>query len=110
MWQGRHNYELNSATVLRDLYRLVAMVVADQGLMNSAGGPDPLKALRGLFLEDELVHLLVGTAVANRIQLEHMSGPRDEPGMSRLMLKIQKRASRVESLRSLCRLDKMRVR
>jgi hypothetical protein len=78
VWEGRHNYQLNSATVLRDLYRLVSMVMADQGLLNSAAGrdDDPLIALRDQFLEDEFVHLLVGTAVPNRIQLDHMSGPR----------------------------------
>lgn len=33
--------------------------------------------LRDEFVEDELVHLIVGTAVTNRLQLEHMRGQRD---------------------------------
>ena len=35
--------------------------------------------LRNRFIEDEFVHLLIATAVANRIQLEHMAGPRNDP-------------------------------
>ena len=63
---------LNAATVLRDLYRLVSMVMADSVLMDAAAGnDDPLIRLRDQFLEDELVHLMVGTAVTNRIQEEH---------------------------------------
>ena len=80
MWKGRRNFELNGATVLRDLYRLASMVLGDGALMTTAKDTgDPLRALRNQFLEDGLAHLLVGTAVANRIQLEHMSGPRDDP-------------------------------
>lgn len=80
MWHGRHNYSLNRATVLRDLYRFVSMVAADRDLMRSATGrDDPLLALRAQFLQDEFVHLLVGTAVPNRIQLEHMRDLRADP-------------------------------
>ena len=81
MWEGRHNFQLNSATVLRDLYRLISMVVADHGIIQeSEGQDDPLLRLRDQFLEDEFVHLLVGTAVTNRIQEEHMRGLRNAPG------------------------------
>lgn len=79
MWEGRHNYQLNSATVLRDLYRLFSMVAGDEALMTAAKNRnDPLRSLRDQFIEDELVHLLVGTAVTSRVQLEHMSGPRND--------------------------------
>jgi hypothetical protein len=81
MWEGRHNFQLNSATVLRDLYRLISMVVADHAILQgSEGQDDPLLRLRDQFLEDEFVHLLVGTAVTNRIQEEHMRGLRNDPG------------------------------
>ena len=79
-WQGRHNYQLNSATVLRDLYRLVNVFAAEPLLMETASDRrDPLRALRDQFLADELVHLLIGTAISNRTQLDHMSGPRNDP-------------------------------
>jgi hypothetical protein len=59
MWVGRHNYELNSAIVLRDLYRLMSMAMADRPFMAEATKPDdPLRILRDRFIEDELVHLL----------------------------------------------------
>src|SRR6185312_12453785 len=48
-------------------------------IMMSGGMDDPLRSLRNRFVEDELVHLLIGTAIANRIQFEHMSGPRNDP-------------------------------
>jgi hypothetical protein len=79
MWQGRHNYHLNADLVLRDVYRLVSIVVGDRVVMSGGGADDRLRSLRNRFVEDELVHLLVGTAIANRIQLEHMSGPRNDP-------------------------------
>lgn len=40
---------------------------------------DPLRMLRHEFFADEIIHLLVGTAVANRVQLEHMSQLRADP-------------------------------
>lgn len=80
MWEGRHNYHLNSATVLQDVYRLLSTVMGDRAVMDAAAGSDDrLRTLRNQFIEDELVHLLVATAVANRIQLEHMAGPRNDP-------------------------------
>ena len=78
-WIGRHNYELNSATVLRDVYRLLTMVLADDRIATAAGNAhDPLAQLRGQFVEDELIHLLIGTAVVNRLQDDHMRGPRED--------------------------------
>ncbi|WP_454818930.1 hypothetical protein [Labrys neptuniae] len=79
-WAGRHNYQLNSAIVLRDLYRLLTMAMADQPLMAAAERrDDPLRSLRDQFIEDEVIHLLVSTAIANRIHLEHLRGPREDP-------------------------------
>lgn len=77
-WPGRHNYQLNSEIVLRDLYRLVSIVVGDPGLASLGMAHDPLWQLRERFIEDELVHTLVSIAIANRIHLEHMQGPRDD--------------------------------
>jgi hypothetical protein len=79
MGGSRHNYQLNSATVLRDVYRLACMVMADDAVMSSSETSDPLRELRNRFAEDELVHLLAATAVANRIQLEHLSDLRADP-------------------------------
>jgi hypothetical protein len=80
LWTGRHNYQLNSATVLRDLYRLVSVFASEPALLEAASEPqDPLRSLRERFLADEVVHLLIGTAIANRTQLDHMSGPRNDP-------------------------------
>lgn len=80
MWEGRHNYHLNSATVLQDVYRLLSIVIGDRAVMEISSGPDDrILMLRNRFIEDEFVHLLVAIAVANRIQLEHMAGPRNDP-------------------------------
>jgi hypothetical protein len=80
MWYGRRNFQLNSQTVLRDLYRLLTLVAADGPVMRmSSETNDPLRYLRNRVIEDEFVRLLVATAIANRIQLEHMSGLRDDP-------------------------------
>ncbi|WP_027681706.1 hypothetical protein [Rhizobium leguminosarum] len=35
--------------------------------------------MRNDLFVDEITHLLIGTAIANRIQLEHMDAPRSEP-------------------------------
>ena len=79
MWEGHHNYTFNAATVLRDLYRLIAMLMADRSIAVEADGQDdPLCTLRDRFIEDEMVHLLVGTAVLNRSQEEHMRGFRED--------------------------------
>lgn len=79
-WTGRHNFQLNSATVLRDVYRLVSVFAAEPALIEASSEPrDPLRSLREQFLADEVVHLLIGTAIANRTQLDHMSGPRNDP-------------------------------
>ncbi len=58
----------------------MSIVTGDAALMAEIAGPgDPLKRLRSQFLEDELVHLLVSTAVANRIHEEHMHSLRTNP-------------------------------
>ena len=81
MWQGQRNFQLNAQTVLRDLYRLLTMVLADGNLTdNFNGADDPLQRLRDQYLEDEFVHLLVGTAITNRIQEEHMREFREDIG------------------------------
>lgn len=81
-WDGRHNYQLNSDTVRRDLYRLLCLILADRSIVREAQAleRDPLMMLRDQFVEDELVHLIIGTAVANRIHLEHMQGLRRDAG------------------------------
>jgi hypothetical protein len=80
-WVGRHNYVLNSATVLRDAYRLLCLIMADDGIARlSESENDLLGAVRDQFVEDELVHLLISTAVMNRAQDDHMSAPRNDEG------------------------------
>ena len=81
MSMGRHNYELNAATILRDLYRLLSMVLADASIEAEVqNDDDPVVTLRERFVEDELIHLLVGTAIPNRIQMEHMRDFRAKMG------------------------------
>ncbi|MEX4008260.1 hypothetical protein [Neoaquamicrobium sediminum] len=78
-WRGRHNYVLNSQTVLRDVYRLLCAVLADGELAQVARDEhDVLVHLRDQFIEDELVHLLIATAVMNRSHDDHMMGPRQD--------------------------------
>lgn len=78
-WIGRHNYIINSETVLRDLYRLLNVVLADEALARVATeDQDLLIQLRDQFVEDELVHLLISTAVMNRSHDDHMAGPRKD--------------------------------
>jgi hypothetical protein len=79
-WPGRRNFDLNSATVMRDLYRLVTMVLADRELSTLAETEhEALARLRMQFIEDELVHLLIGSAVTNRLREEHMRALREDP-------------------------------
>ena len=80
-----NNFQLNAGLILKDIYRLVLLVTSDADFLKIVDDKaDPLWHLRDLFLEDELVHTLVSTAVSNRIQLDHMSdisgdgGPRDD--------------------------------
>ncbi len=78
-WVGRHNYNLNSETVLRDVYRLLCVIIADDGIARlSESEHDPLAHVRDQFVEDELIHLLIATAVMNRSQDDHMGGPRKD--------------------------------
>lgn len=69
----RRNYELNTETIKRDLYRLATLVFADKPISIEAHDTDdPLAKLREQFVEEELLHLLIGTAVTNRIIGEHL--------------------------------------
>jgi hypothetical protein len=70
------NYNLNSATVLRDLYRLLSVVAADGAIAHEFESGDPLISLREKFMHDELLHLLVSTAVMNRLHGEHKRAER----------------------------------
>lgn len=77
---GRNNFELNSSIAIRDVYRLFSMFSGDGQLFELAPTPDdPLRLMRDDHFADEITHLLVGTAVANRIHLEHMSSLRADP-------------------------------
>jgi len=78
-WTGRHNYSLNSDTVLRDAYRLLNVVMADEAISRLATATgDVLVDLRDQFVEDELIHLLISTAIMNRSHDDHMDGPRKD--------------------------------
>ncbi len=77
---GRNNFELNSAIAIRDIYRLFLVFSGDGQLFELAPAPDdPLRLMRDDHFADEIIHLLVGTAVANRIHAEHMSHLRADP-------------------------------
>ncbi len=78
-WIGRHNYVINADTVMKDVYRLLSLVMGDRPVaLLSEDDHDLLVGLRDQFVEDELVHLLIGTAVMNRSHDDHMSGPRND--------------------------------
>ena len=78
-WAGRRNYSLNSEIVLRDAYRLLCVIMADEEIARlSDSEQDFLSQVRDQFVEDELIHLLIGTAVMNRAQDDHMGGPRKD--------------------------------
>lgn len=66
-------YRLRSDVVLRDFYRLLSAFLAIEPCNTiSQNDGDPLTKLQLRYAEDEIIHLLVGTAVSNRLQLEHM--------------------------------------
>lgn len=75
---GRNNFELNAATALRDVYRLFLVFAGDERIFDLTGDDreDPLRLMRNDLFADEIIHLLIGTAIANRIQLEHMDAVR----------------------------------
>ena len=78
-WPGQRNFVLNSATVLRDVYRLLTMVLADRELSVLARERgEPLARLRDQFVDDEFIHLLIATAVTNRARDDHMRGLRQD--------------------------------
>lgn len=83
-WIGRHNYVINADNVLRDVYRLLSLVMGDRAIaLLPEDDHHLLVGLRDQFVEHELVHLLIGTAVMNRSHDDHMSGPRrDEDELS----------------------------
>lgn len=75
---GKNNYQLNAEIVLRDVYRLATMTLADPiviGFM-AKDANEPLYRLRAQYLEDELVHQLLSAAISNRTQIEHMNDHR----------------------------------
>lgn len=77
---ARRNFDLNGAAVLRDLHRLLMLAFGDAQLAERIqGDDDPLLELRWRNAQDELVHLLVGTAVLNRVREEHMRPLRKDP-------------------------------
>jgi hypothetical protein len=75
---GRNNFELNASIALRDVYRLFLVFAGDERVFNLTGNDqgDPLRLMRNDLFVDEITHLLIGTAIANRIQLEHTDAVR----------------------------------
>jgi hypothetical protein len=71
-------YRLNPGTVRQDLHRLLSTFLAIEPVTRYArDDDDPLIVLQALCAEDDVIHLLVSTAVSNRLQLEHMNGLRN---------------------------------
>lgn len=64
---------LNAEIVLREIYRLASMVLADPAVMTAAGEDfnEPLYRLRSQFGEGELVYRLLSSANSNRTQIDH---------------------------------------
>ncbi|NEI96395.1 hypothetical protein [Rhizobium ruizarguesonis] len=58
---------------MKDVYRLFLVFAGDERIFDLAGADleDPLRLMRNDLFVDEITHLLIGTAIANRIQLEH---------------------------------------
>lgn len=74
------SYRLNSATVLRDLHRLIAAFFSLSSIDTIVEDEaDPLHTLRTQFTEVEIVHQLINTAIMNRLQMEHMHRLREDP-------------------------------
>jgi hypothetical protein len=69
-------YRLNAEKIRRSLYRLAAAVVSFDRL---GKGGVAMKQLRESLADDEIAHLLVETALGNRLQLEHMKQLREDP-------------------------------
>lgn len=75
----RRNYELNAGLVLKDIYRLLALVLSERSFGEVLQSmDDPLLKIRHAFIEDELIHLLINIAIMNRLRLEHMGGLRGD--------------------------------
>lgn len=82
------NFTLNRETVLRDAYRLVTLCMADRVFADYVER-EQLMGLREEFIEDELVHLLISTAIANRmhdtaIRTRNGNGPKSLPNCGSL--------------------------
>lgn len=66
-----YNFQLNGVLIRRDLYRLACLIASDQVLFDLAATTnDELLALRNEFVFDEITHLLISIAAANRIQFD----------------------------------------
>jgi hypothetical protein len=68
-------YRLSAEKIRRSLYRLAAIALSFDRLGKSGA---PLQELRDIVAEQEIAHLLVETALANRLQLEHMQELRED--------------------------------
>lgn len=62
-------YGLNAQTVRRDLYRLSTMLLSYDRFATAG---ETLLELRDYYVDDEFAYLLVGSALANRLQMEFM--------------------------------------
>jgi hypothetical protein len=65
------NYNLNPETVLRDTYRFLTLVMADREIAYGFSHDDPAVLIRRRYMRDEFLHLLISTAVMNRLHDEH---------------------------------------
>lgn len=79
-------HRLKADIVNRDLNRLLSVFMLMKrfaDLLNeeyaSQKDKDPLSRLHTGFTEDEIVHLLISTAIYNRTQLDHLQEMHDDP-------------------------------
>ena len=72
-------YRLNAETIQRDLYQLTTMLLAFIPIEKAS---DPISDLQAKFADHEISRLLLTTAIANRVQREHMQSLRSDPAES----------------------------
>lgn len=74
-------YRLSGTVFQRDLYRLLCAIMALEPIcrLETDNSDDPIVTLKNQFAEDEIVHLLISTAIMNRRHMDHMGRLRKDP-------------------------------
>jgi hypothetical protein len=74
-------YRLSGSVFQRDLYRLLCAIMALDPIcrLEADNSDDPTVTLKAKYAEDEIVHLLISTAIMNRLHMDHMGRLRKDP-------------------------------